>query len=90
MDNKASDLRYAVKFENYVKIKNIFFLSKKFLFWNQFFLSFLEKYFFMSPKNLIALVYFLAEADTKKHRYSSAKASVFANCRGKFRMLHSI
>ena len=33
---------------------------------------------------------FFAEADTKKHRYASAKASAFADCRGEFRMLHQI
>ena len=31
--------------------------------------------FFKISKNLIASAFFLAEADTKKHRYASAKAS---------------
>ena len=49
MDNKANDLRYAVRFENHVKNKNnCFLISKKLLFF------ILGKVFFMSPKNLIA------------------------------------
>ena len=31
--------------------------------------------FFKIPKNLITSAFFFAEADTKKHRYASAKAS---------------
>ena len=34
---------------------------------------FLETYFFNIPKNLITSAFFFAEADTKKHRYASAK-----------------
>ena len=30
-------------------------------------------FFFKIPKNLITSVFFFAEADTKKHRYASAK-----------------
>ena len=30
---------------------------------------------------------FFADADTKNRRYTSAKASVIADCRGEFRML---
>ena len=43
----------------------------------------------MSPKNSIASAFFFAEADTKKHRYASAKALVFADCRGEFQTLQS-
>ena len=36
---------------------------------------FSQTYFFKIPKNLITSAFFFAEADTKKHRYASAKAS---------------
>ena len=42
-------------------------------------------------KNMIIIIqlprHFFAEADTKKRRYASAKASAFADCRGEFRTL---
>ena len=43
---------------------------------------FLEKYFFKIPKNSIA------EADTKKHTYVSAKPLAFADCQDEFWMLY--
>ena len=46
-------------------------------------------------KNMIVIIliiqlprHFSAEADTKKFRYTLAKASAFADCRGEFRMLN--
>ena len=72
VDNKVNDLRYAVKFENHVKNKNIFLLSKTFLFF--------KSISFYSWKSINCLSIFFAEADTKKHRYASAKALAFANC----------
>ena len=36
----------------------------------------------------IVSAFFFAEADTKKHRHASAKASTFADCQGKFQTLH--
>ena len=40
-------------------------------------------------KNIINIIiqlpqHFFAEADTEKHRYASAKALAYADCRGKF------
>ena len=52
MDNKVNDLRYAVKFENHVKNKNIFLLSKTFLF-------FLNQSLFILGKVLTASAFFL-------------------------------
>ena len=86
MDNKVSDLRYAVKFENYVKKKNKFFIKQNICFWTNF--------FFCSWKSIFLWVlrfklpqHFFAEADTKKHRYVSTKTSAFAHCGGEFRTL---
>ena len=76
VDNTVNDLHYEIKFENYVKDKNNFFIK-----WNIVFFSWTKIYFilgdifFKIPKNLITLVSFLAEADTKRHRYVLAKAS---------------
>ena len=71
------------------KTKITFLLSRTFLsFLKQKYILFLVTYFFkILIKHLIALVFFFAEADTKKHRYVLAKAFAFANCQGKFRML---
>ena len=74
VDNTVNDLRYEIKFENCVKDKNTFFYEAKHCF------SFLDKnileaYFFKIAKNLITSAFFFAEANTKKHRYDSAKAS---------------
>ena len=49
------------------KTKITFLLTKNILF--------SETYFFKIPKNFITSAVFFAEADTKKHRYASAKAS---------------
>ena len=58
------------------KTKIIFLLSKKMLFFiGQKYILLSETYFFKIPKNLITSAFFFAEADTKKHRYASAKAS---------------
>ena len=58
MDNKVSDLRYAVKFENHVKNKNNFFIKRNISFFlNQIFFI-LGKAFFMSPKNSIDSAFF--------------------------------
>ena len=76
MNNTVNDLRYETKFENCVKVKNNLLLSETMLsFFKQKHTLFLETYFFKIPKNLIASAFFIAEADTKKHRYPSAKAS---------------
>ena len=55
----------------------ITFLFRETLFFvfKQKYILFLETYFFKIPKNLVASAFFNAEADTKKHRYASAKAS---------------
>ena len=54
-----------------------FLLSETLLFFfKQKYILLLETYFFKIPKNLIAsALFFFAEADTKKHKYASAKAS---------------
>ena len=58
------------------KTKITFLLSETLLFFlEQKYILFLETYFFKIPKNLITSAFFFAEADTKKHRYASAKAS---------------
>ena len=46
----------------------LFFLEQRYILLS-------ETYFFKIPKNLITSAFFFAEADTKKHRYASAKAS---------------
>ena len=75
-DNTVNDLRSKIKFENRVKDKNNLFIkwntSFLFLFFFQY-LLFLEMYYFKNPKNLIASAFF-SEADTKRRRYTSAKA----------------
>ena len=55
----------------------------------------METYFFKIPKKLLTSAFFFflffiffAEADTKRHRYASAKASEFADRRGEFQLLH--
>ena len=58
------------------KTKITFLLSETLLFFlEQKYILFSETYFFKIPKNLITSAFFFAEADTKKHRYASAKAS---------------
>ena len=71
VDNTVNDLRYKIKFENYVKEKNNFIIKRNNV-------LFLETYFFKIPKNLITSAFFFAEPDTKKHGYASAKC-----CTGK-------
>ena len=57
------------------KTKITFLLSETLLFFfKQKYILLLETYFFNIPKHLMASAFF-AEADTKKHRYASAKAS---------------
>ena len=75
-DNKVNDQRYEIKFENCVKDKNNFFILSETLlfFFEQKFILFWET-FFKIHKNLITSAIFFAEADIKKHRYASAKAS---------------
>ena len=76
MDNIVNDLRYEMKFENCVKDKNKFFIKRNIVFvFKQNYILFLETYFFKTPKNLVASAFFNAEADTKKYRYATAKAS---------------
>ena len=59
------------------KMKITFLLSETLLFFfKRKYILFLETYFFKIPKNLIASAFFFAEADTKKHRYASAKARI--------------
>ena len=58
------------------KTKITFLLSETlFFFLEQKIYFILGDIFFKIPKNLITLVSFLAEADTKRHRYVLAKAS---------------
>ena len=72
VDNKVDDLHYEIKFETKITFSScetlLFFLEQKFI-------LFSEKYFFTIPTNLITSAFFFAEADNKKHRYASAKAS---------------
>ena len=76
MDNIVNDLRYEIKFENRVKDKNKFFIQRNIVFaFKQKYILFLETYFFKTSKNLVASAFFNAEADTKKYRCTSAKAS---------------
>ena len=79
---KINDLRHEIKFENRVKNKNNFFIKPNISF-------FLTKIFFYSWKSIFFKIpmNWTAKADTKKYRYLSAKASVFADCRGEFRTL---
>ena len=76
VDNTVNDLRYEIKFENCVKDKNNFFIKWKtaFFSWKKKIL-FSDTHFLKIPKNLVTSAFFFAEADTKKHRYASAKAS---------------
>ena len=57
-----------IRKQKYCFAKHCFSFSNKniFYFW---------RHFFKIPKNLITSAFFFAEADTKKHRYASAKAS---------------
>ena len=61
VDNTVNNLRYKIKFENCVKGKNNFLLSKTSLFFfKQKYILCLETYFFKIAKNLIASeVFFL-------------------------------
>ena len=60
VDIKVNDLCHEIKFENRVKDKYNFLLSKTFIFfWNKNVFLFLEKYFFKIPKKSIALAFFL-------------------------------
>ena len=85
VDNIVNDFRYEIKFENSVRDKNKFCIKRKIFFFKQKYIFLcLETYFFKISKNLTASAFFFAKADTKKHRYASAKASAFADCRGEF------
>ena len=82
MDNTVNDLRYEIKFENCVKVKRTFVLSEPSLFSSQQNIYFFhgDKFFFKIAKNLIAcsvFIYFFfsVKADTKNHRFASAKSS---------------
>ena len=58
------------------KTKITFLLNKTLLsFFKQKYILFLETYFFKISKNLITSTFLSGEADTKKHRYASEKAS---------------
>ena len=76
VDNTVNDLRYEIKFENCVKDKNNFFIKQNiaFLSWTKIHFI-LGDIFFKISKNFFTSAFFFAEADTKKHRYASAKAS---------------
>ena len=73
-DNTVNDLRYEIKFDNYVK-------EKIFIKWNIAFLSWTKIYFilgdifFSDSKEFNYLSISFGEADTKRHRYALAKAS---------------
>ena len=85
VDNTGHDLHYEIKFENCVKDKINFLLSRIFLFFfKQNYFLFFEMYFFKIPRNLVASVFFVWRQILKKHRYALAKASAFADCRDKF------
>ena len=68
VDNTANDLHYEIKFENLIYYVKLSFFKQKYI-------LFLETYFCKIPRNLIAPTFTKSEADTKKHRYASAKAS---------------
>ena len=74
MDNTVNDLCYEIKFENCVKYKNNFLIIQNIasLSWKK--KSYSRRHIFKIPKNLITSAFF-AEADTKNHRYTLAKAS---------------
>ena len=74
LDNTINDLHQEIKFENCVKDKNNFLLSETFLFFlKQKYILFLATHFFKILNHLIALAFFFAGADTKKHRYAWQK-----------------
>ena len=89
--NTLNDLRHEIKFENRVNDKNNFLLSETFLFFfsKNIYFKFLEMFFifFKDSKEFNCLGNFFAEADTKNHRYTLAKASALADSRGEFRTL---
>ena len=59
VDNTVNDLRYEIKFENFVKDKKTFLLSETFLFFlEQKNILFSETYFFRIPRNLITSAFF--------------------------------
>ena len=59
-----------------MKDKNNFFIKSNIAFLLEKKTFYSWRYIFLKiPKNLIASAFFLAERDTKKHRYASAKAS---------------
>ena len=96
MGNTVNNLRYEIKSENCVKDKNNFFINQNIAFlFKQKHVLYMETYFFKIPKKLLTSAFFFflffiffAEADTKRHRYASAKASEFADRRGEFQLLH--
>ena len=63
-------------------MKEIFFSFTKNLFF-----SFRKTIFFFNFSEFNCLGIFIAEANTIKWRYASAKAWSFADCRGEFRTL---
>ena len=72
MDNTANDLRYEIKFENCVKEKNNFLLSRTLLFFfKQKYILFLETYFFKVPKNLIAAAFMRCFSVSDRHDQTS-------------------
>ena len=78
VDKTVNNLRY--KFQNRIKNKNNFFIKRTIAFFKTKIHLFLEKYFFhffRIPKNIIAsaFFFFFVEADTKDHKYASAKVS---------------
>ena len=74
VDNTLNDLCHEIKFENCVKYKNNFFIIQNiaFLSWKK--KSYSRRHIFKILKNLITSAFF-ADADTKNHRYTLAKAS---------------
>ena len=78
MDNTVNDLRYEIKFENCVKVKNNFFIKRNiaFLFSTKYIFYSWRHIFFKIPKNLMAcsVCFFFVKVDTKNHRFASAKS----------------
>ena len=67
VDNTVHDLHYEIKFENCVKDKINFLLSRIFLFFfKQNYFLFFEMYFFKIPRNLVASVFFVWRQILKK------------------------
>ena len=77
VDNTVNDLRYEIKFENCVKDKNNFFIKRNiaFLSWTKIYFILGDIFLLWDPQEFNYISNFFAKADTKKHKYASAKTS---------------